>query len=195
MADAGGHTQQDRDIVLLGQLEGQLGHIQAFLGVGRLQHGYLGRFGVIAVILLVLRAKHAGFVRGNDDRAAVDAGIGKGEQRVGRHVQTHVLHGANGAAAGNGRADRALQGHFFIGRPFRVDFFHLGEIFQYLRTGRAGIGGGEMNAGLPGAPGDGLIAGEQSLGHKRSPSAADLFISTLPEFETERAGGMVLYNK
>ena len=166
MAHAGGHAQQDRYIVLFGQLEGQLGHIQAFLRVGRFQHRYFGRFGVIAVILLVLGAEHAGLVRGDDDSAAVDPGIGKGEQRIGRHVQTNVLHGTDGAAAGNRRADGALQGHLFVGRPFRVDFFHLGEVFQYLRTWSAGIGRGEMNAGLPGAPGDGLIAGEQSLGHR-----------------------------
>ena len=49
--------------------------------------------------------------------APVDAGVGGGEQRVGRHVQADVLHGDQRARAGEGRAERHLQGHLLVGRP------------------------------------------------------------------------------
>ena len=71
-----------------------------------------------------------------------------------------MLHADEGPGAGHRGADRHLDGHLLVGRPLGVDVVVLGQRLQDLGAGRAGVGGGEAHAGLPGAAGDRLVAGQ-----------------------------------
>ena len=67
--------------------------------------GTLAKRGEVAVVLLVLRGVHAGVVGGDDHQAGVDAGERERHERVGGHVEADVLHGHQGAGAGQRGAD------------------------------------------------------------------------------------------
>lgn len=85
--------------------------------------------------------------------------IARGEQRIGRHIQADMLHGAKGAAAG----------HLFIGRPLTVNIsLVLCHIFKDFRAGCAGIRRTDPDTCLIGAACDRLIAGKQ-LFHDLTP--------------------------
>lgn len=160
VADAGGHAQHDGGVEALAELIAQNGHVLGLLGVGGLEHNYLAHARVEAVVLLVLRGVQSGVVRRNEAHAAVDAGVGKGQQRVGRDVQADMLHRREGAAADDGGSDRRLEGDLLVGCPLAGYgvFVLLGNILQYLRARGAGIRGGKGHAGLVKAAGDGLVA-------------------------------------
>ena len=161
VGDAGAHFQQHGGVILLRQVIGQLGHGQRLGGIGRLQHGDLGGTGIVPAVLLVLGAVHAGVVGHADDHAAVDTGVGNGEQGVRGHVQAHVLHAAEGALAGQGRAEGGFHGHLFIGGPFGVHLGIFGDGLGDLSAGGAGIAGYEAASGLKQAPGNGFVAQHQ----------------------------------
>jgi hypothetical protein len=116
----------------------------------------------VAVVLLVLAGRHARIVGGDDDQAAFDIGVGGGEQRVGGDVEADVLHGHQGAAAGEGDADADFQGDLLVGRPLRLAA-QVVEGFQDFRGGRAGIAGAQGHAGVQGGEGDGLVAVEECV--------------------------------
>jgi hypothetical protein len=117
MADPGGQAQDHRNLPAFRDFEGGQGVVVGFLGVAGFQHGRHGGAGVVAVVLLVLAGGHARVVGGDDDQAAIDIGVGGGEQGVGGDVEAHVLHGHQGAAAGEGHAEAHFQGHLLVGRP------------------------------------------------------------------------------
>ena len=148
MGHTGTHFQQDRGVKLLGDLVGQLGKGQSLRRVRRLQHGQLSGLGIIAGILLVLRAVHTRVIGNADNHAGVDTGVGDGEQWVGRNVQAHVLHAAEAPLAAHGRAESGLNGDLFIGRPLGVDLRVLGGALGDLRAGRTGITGYKSASGL-----------------------------------------------
>ena len=77
---------------MFGQIIGQFCKFQCFAGIGRLEHRELGRYGVMAGILLVLRAVHTCIVRNADNHTCVNAGICDCENRVGCNVESDVLH-------------------------------------------------------------------------------------------------------
>ena len=167
VADAGGHAEHDGGVELLAELIAHDGHVLGLLGIGGLEHDEFAHARVEAVILLVLGGVQSGVVSRDEAHAAVDAGVGEGQQRVGRDVEADVLHRREGAAAYEGCADSRLEGDLLIGRPFTGDavFVVLGNILQYLRAGRAGIRGGKGHTGLVKAAGNGLVAGHQVFGH------------------------------
>ena len=70
-----------------------LDEVLGLRAVGRLQHRDLGELGVVAVVLLVLRAVQGRVVGGDQHQAALDARVRGGEERVGGHVDAHVFHG------------------------------------------------------------------------------------------------------
>ncbi len=121
VGDAGRGAEQHGGIVPFRQLEGDPGEILAFLGIRGLQHGHLGELSVIAVVLLVLRGMHLRIIGGHQDQPPFDAGIGKGEQGIGRHVDPHMLHGDKGARTGKRGAHGHLESDFLIGRPGGID--------------------------------------------------------------------------
>ena len=158
---ARGYAQQHRRVVFFAYLEGLFREVFGFLAVGGFEHGDFRRGGVVAVVLLVLRGVHSGIVGGNDDDAALCAGVGEREQRVGGDVETDVLHRDDGAPAGEGRAGGDFEGNFFVRCPFGEDFVVPRDGFEDLGAGRAGIGRGEDAAGLECAARDRLVSRQQ----------------------------------
>ena len=109
-------------------------------------------------VLLVLRRMHTGIVRNDDHHAGIDARIGRGEQRVGRHVQADMLHAAEAARSGDRRAERRFHGDLFIRRPFAVDLVVLRGALRHFCARRAGIAGRDTTAALVQSARDCLIS-------------------------------------
>ena len=102
--------------------------------------GHLGEARVVAVVLLVLRAEcMPGSSARDDHQAAVHAGVGDGHERVGGDVQADVLHGAQRARPGQGRAERHLQRDLLVGRPLGGDA--LGQATSASRISVEGVPG------------------------------------------------------
>ncbi len=106
--DAGRRAEEHGRVEALGQLEGDLEEILGLAAVGGLDERDLGELGVVAVVLLVLGAVHAGVVGGDQDQPALDAGVGGGEEGIGGHVDAHVLHAHQGAGTGHRRPECPL---------------------------------------------------------------------------------------
>ena len=100
-----------------------------------------------------------GIVGRNHHQRAVQPRIRHGKQRIGGHIQAHVLHGHQGARAGKGHADAHLQRHFLVGRPLRPPAQSF-EGFENLRRGRAGISRAELHAAFKGGHGNGFVAAQ-----------------------------------
>ena len=161
MGQPGGEAQDKGRVVFFAQFKGFPGKILAFLAVGGLQHGHVGRPGDHARVLLVLAGMHKRIVRHKEHQAAVDAGIGRGVQRVRRHVQSHMLHAAHGPGPRHGRAEGRLHGHLFIGRPLAQHFGISGTKLRDFGAGCPRIAGDEPHPRLIRAPRDGFIAKHQ----------------------------------
>jgi len=74
VGDAGGGAYHHRRIEPLAEVEGVRHKIVGFLAVAGLEHGYFGQPGIVAVVLLSLRAVGAGVVSADNDQAAIDTG-------------------------------------------------------------------------------------------------------------------------
>ena len=159
----GTHLEEHRGVELLGQLIGRLGEGQSLGRVGGLQHGQLGRAGVVAGVLLILGGVHPGVVGHSDNHTGVDAGIGDGEQGIGGHVEANVLHAAEGPLARQTGAEGGLHGHLLIGGPFGVHLGELGHRLGDLGAGGAWVAGDNGAARLIEAPGHGLVAEHQGF--------------------------------
>ena len=159
---ARGGADDDGHLVFFAQLEAGDHHVVGFLRIGRLEQQALGELRERTVVLLVLRGMHAGVVGVDDHHAADGADVGEGHQRVHRHVESDVLHGDQGADAGEGGADADFHGDLLVDRPLAVDgALEFGHVLQDFGGGRAGIGGGHAAAGAIGGPSDGLVGGKQ----------------------------------
>ncbi len=148
VADPGGHAKENRKIEFLGHFIGFQDHIQGVLAVGRFEHGQLGGPCIVAVVLFILGGMHAGIVSGDNDKTLADTVVGRRKDGVGRHVQADMLHGSDRAHAGDGGSVGNLCGHLFIGCPFMVDVFVLGQVFENFCTGSSGIGTSHLHAGF-----------------------------------------------
>ena len=137
--------------------------------IGRLQHRHSGGDGVAAVVLFVLAGGHAGIVRADDHQPARRAGVGDGEQRVGGHVESDVLHRHQRPAVGEGRADGDFERRLLVGRPLRTAAL-LVELIENFRRRSTGIPGPEVDAAVEGGHCDGFVAARQnSFRHTVSP--------------------------
>ena len=172
---AGTHLHDNRGVKILRQIIGQFCKFQRLGGVAGLQHGELGGPGVVAGVLLVLGGVHSRVVGHGDNHAAVDAGVGDGEQGVGGNVEPHVLHAAEAAAARQRRAEGGFHGHLFIGGPLGVDLRILCRGLGDLGTRRAGVAGDEGAARFPEAAGNGLVAQKQFF-HISGPPRWSMFL-------------------
>ena len=161
VGDAGRRPQENGSVELLRQREGDPRELLCLLRVGGLEHGDLGRHRVMPVVLLVLGGVHFRVVRGDDDEPAPHAGVGRGEDRVRRHVDAHVLHGRKRPRAGHRGPEGDLHRHLFVGGPLRVHPLVPGEVLQDLRARRPGIGGGDLDPRFEGTAGDGLVSGQK----------------------------------
>ena len=74
-----------------------------------------------------------------------------------------MLHGGERAPPGKGGADRNVERDLFVGRPLGVQIFGriVGQGLEDFGARRAGIGGGDLHAGFPGAARDRFIAGQR----------------------------------
>ena len=163
VGDARGGPQHHRRVELLGERERLGDEVVGLLAVRRLQHRDLGEPGVVAVVLLVLRRVHAGVVGADDDEAGVDAGERERHERVGGHVEADVLHGDDGAHAGERRAHGGLQRDLLVDAPLAVDALEPGGRLDDLRGRSARVAAGEPGPGAHGAVSDGLVPGEEEL--------------------------------
>jgi len=156
----GGRPQEARGVEALRQLE-RRPRERARLGRRRrLEHRQLGRDGVVAVVLLVLGRVHGRVVGGDDHEARVDAGVGAGEQRVGGHIDAHVLHRHQGPAARDGRPQPDLERHLLVDRPLGVHVRVADQGLQDLRRRRPGVPATDRDPGLPCAQRDALVAAQ-----------------------------------
>ncbi len=168
VGDAGHAAQHHRGVELLGEFEGQAGELLALLRVGRLQHRHLGKFGVVAAVLLVLRGVHLRIVGRHQHQPAPHPGVGEGEEGIGGNVDADVLHASQGAGAAERGADGNFEGDLLVRRPGGVDFRIIDDVFENFGTGSARIGGGDLDPRLEGAAGNGFITGENGLIHSFS---------------------------
>ena len=133
MGDAHAGADDHRHVEALGDIVGLASEAQGLGGIGRIEARDGGGLGVVVRVLLVLRGVHARVVGGQDDHAAAHAGVGGREQRVGRHVHAHMLHGGEHPRAGGRGPDAHFHGHLLVHAPLGVDALLLGEGLQRLR--------------------------------------------------------------
>ena len=126
--------------------------------------GTVASCAVDARVLLVLRAVNAGIVAHGEHQPAVHADVGLRHEGVGGDVEADMLHGGERALAGERSADRHVERDLFVGRPLRVQVLGrvVGQRFEDFGARRAGIGGGDLDAGLPGAARDRFVAGQRA---------------------------------
>jgi len=191
MGDARRGPQENRRVEFFADLEGQLDEPLCLVRIGRFQHGNFGEFRVIPVVLLVLRTVQGRVVRRYDHQGPVRARVAGREQRIGRHVDPHVLHGDQGLCAGQRGADAHLQGHLFVGGPFGIDAVVSGESLHDLRAGGPRIPGCETHPELVGTSGDCLVSRHQNR-HKKSPSRAQLSVAIFRLISRSVAGSTLL---
>ena len=161
VADAGGHANDDRHLVLLGQSESLLDHLIGFLGIRRLQHRHVAEAAPVAGILFVLRRGQTDIVGHHDHQTADYAGQRLGHEGIRGDVHADVFHGRQSARARQRRADSDFHRHFFVHRPFRIDIGIQRNVFQDFGGGSARIGGGDTDACLPGGARHRFVAREQ----------------------------------
>ena len=161
VADAGGHADDDRDFVVLGEGEGPFDHFVGFLGIRRLQDRQVAKAAPVAGILLVLRGGQPHVVGYHDDQPADHAGQRLSHEGVGRDVHADVLHGRQRTRSRQRSAYGDFHCDFFVDRPFGVDVGIKRDVFQDFGGGGARIGGGDPDAGFPGGAGDRFVAGEE----------------------------------
>ena len=151
---------EDRGAVLFRQREGLFHHVVGFLRRGRVKTGNLGKPRKTAGILLRLGADGARIVRYEHHHAALYPDVLHAHQGVGCHVQSHLLHGHENAAARIGCSCRHFHGSLFIDGPFDVAIRRtvLGDRLQDLRRRRAGIAADQVDPGSDRAHGDGFVS-------------------------------------
>ena len=151
-----------RRVEVLRQIEGEPGEIERLLRVARLEDRHGGERAVNARVLFVLRGVNAGIVADGEHQPAVHADISLRHEGVGGDVEADMFHGGERAAAGEARADGDVERDLFVGRPLRVQVFRriVGERLEDFRARRARIGGGDLDARLPGAARDRFVAGQ-----------------------------------
>ncbi|MPN18453.1 hypothetical protein SDC9_165813 [bioreactor metagenome] len=133
------HLEDYGGVERFGESVGENRKILGFLRVGGLKHRQLRRLGVMAGILLVLRAMHSRVVGYAYDHTAVYAGVGECEQRVGRDVEPDVLHAAEAALSGKRRAAGGFHGNLFVRSPLGIYLIIFCVEFGYFGAWGAGI--------------------------------------------------------
>ena len=114
------HAHHHRNTAAFGKFETIPGHVVGLLLVAGFEHRNHCEIGIEAGILLVLRRMHGGIVGRDDQQTAVGSGHGRIHERIGRHVQAHMLHRRDGPLAAVRHAQSTLHGRLLIARPMRV---------------------------------------------------------------------------
>ena len=122
---AGGHAHEHGEANLLAQLVGLLHHVIGLLLGAGLQRGNHRELAIEAAVLLVLGGVHRGVVGHEDHQTAVHTRHARVNERVGAHVQAHMLHADQGALAHEGHAEGSLHRRLFVGTPAAMNVaFH-----------------------------------------------------------------------
>ena len=121
VSHAHGLVEHDRRVELLRQLEGPSRHVAGLLRIRHVEAGDAREGGVVAGVLLVLGRVARGVIGGENDETAVDAGVAHRHERVGGHVDAHVLHGRDGAHPSHGGTRGDLERDLLVGCPLAVD--------------------------------------------------------------------------
>ena len=173
VVDARGGPHDDGRMVALGQVERLLHHGEALVGRGRIEHGHLREGGEAARVLLGLRRDGAGVVGHEQHEAALHAHVVQAHERVGRHVEPHLLAGEQAARAGIGGAGQQFERRFLVRGPFhvhasrragRVQLRH--RLYQLGRR-RAGIPRHHAHARLERRVRERLVPHQKFLRHMR----------------------------
>ena len=172
MGNAGGRPEENRGVIFLGEGERLAHHIVCLLRGGRIEDRDLGERGKAAGVLLGLGGDGTGVVRNEDNQAALNPDIFQAHQRIGRHVEAHLLHGDQCPGAGIGRTGRHFHGGFFIDGPFHIDGIAavFGNGFQNLGRGGAGIAADQVDTGRQRPHRDGFIPHQKGGMHTFTPS-------------------------
>ena len=158
VGNPGAHPQQHRRIILLAQLKGALREGVRLRRIRGLQHGHLGRHGIVPGILLVLAGVHGRVVRNAHHQPGGHARVAHGKQRVRRHVQPNVLHGAGAPHPRQACPEGRLHGHLLIGRPFGMNVVVLRQEFRNLRGGGSRIAGNQPDSAVVKPPGHRFVS-------------------------------------
>ena len=161
MADTGAHLKQHRRIEFFRKLIGKFRKGKRLRGIGRLQHGNLGRLRIMSGILFVLGTVHAGIIRHADHQSGMHSRIRYGKKRIRRHVKAYMLHGTEASLSGKTCTECCLKRHLLIGRPLRVQLLILRRALRDLRAGRSRIAGYEAAASFIKTSGNRLVAEHQ----------------------------------
>ena len=133
MVDAGGRAQHDRLLELTGQQQGFTGHVLGFLRGGGLEAGHPHEPGVGAVILFILAGMAQRIVGAHQHETAGKPHIRRGEQRIGGHVDAHVLHRGHAHSHGKGRAGTHFHSHLLIDGILHAVSAARGESVERVR--------------------------------------------------------------
>ena len=125
--------------------------------------GNAAAHGIAPVVLLVLAGRHAGVVRGDDDKRAAHAGVGDREERVGGDIEPHMLHRHQRPAAA--RRPRRSPPRAPPSRWAPTARARRGATgLEDLRGGRSGVTGAQRDSGVEGGECRGFVAAEQLAG-------------------------------
>ena len=164
VADARGSAQHHGLLQLAGKAKGFACHVLGFLRGDRLKTGQQCKAGVGAVVLFVLARVTAGVVCGQQHHAAGQARVHRGEQRVGSHVDAHVLHGHKAHGTAHGSTGGHFKGHLFVDRifqPVAALAAKAVERVRHFRRRRARVAADHMYARFKRAAHNGLVAQQQ----------------------------------
>ena len=125
VGQTGGDTHEDGGAHLLAQLIAEEDHVVGLLLVAGLQHGDHGPVAIEAAVLLVLRGVHRGVIGHEDHQTAVHTCHARVNERVGAHVQAHMLHADQRTLAHEGHTKGSLHSRLLISTPAAMNVaFH-----------------------------------------------------------------------
>ena len=177
VVDARGGTHDDGRVVALGQVERSLHHGEALIGRGGIEHGHLREARETTRVLLGLRRDGARIVGHEQHHAALDAHVVQAHERVGRHVEAHLLAGEQAARARVRRTGQQLERALLVRGPLHMDTargpfaMELRHRFNQLGRRRARIPGHHAHSGLKRRMRERLVAHQQFLRHIALPPA------------------------
>ena len=88
---------------------------------------------VVTRVLFVLRGKHTRIIGGKDDKAAINAGIGRRKQWVSANIHTNMFHGNQDTRTCSRCTDSNFKSYFFVWAPFRIYARQLRKRFHRFR--------------------------------------------------------------
>ena len=88
---------------------------------------------VVTRVLFVLRGKHTRIIGGKDDKAAINAGIGRRKQWVSANIHTNMFHGNQDTRTCSRSANSDFKSDFFVWTPFSIYARQLRKRFHRFR--------------------------------------------------------------